>query len=268
MNRIDHIVINTRDQIDHTVAYFERMGFTVTPRGYHSVGTINHTIVFAADYLELLGYPVNKQPEGRPELVQIPIGLMATVLKTDDADQVRTSLVAHGLIPRPTFTLTRPLDLGNEETADVKFRVTYLEPDAIPGTHLYYCQHITPELVWRPMWQTHANGCIGMTRLSINVIDLKAAVEIYARAMNTAQFEVTDTNRCIIRLPNFEINLINESDRSLGMFKLVFGTTSLEKVTNALRRGGISYRNENERILADTLLDIGCALEFECVVSS
>ena len=268
MNRIDHIVINTRDQIDQTVVYFERMGFTVTPRGYHGVGTINHTIVFAADYLELLGYPVNKPPEGRPELVQTPIGLMATVLKTHDADQVQTTLMAHGLTPRPTFTLTRPLDLGDGETTDVKFRVTYLEPDAIPGTHLYYCQHITPELVWRPTWQTHANGCIGMTRLSINVSDLKAAVKIYARAMDAAKFEETDTNRCIIRLPSFEINLVKESDRSVGMFKLVFGTDSLEKVTNALRHGGIEYRKEDERILADTLLDIGCALEFECVTSS
>lgn len=268
MSRIDHIVINTRDRIDHTVAYFERMGFTITPRGYHSVGTINHTIVFAEDYLELLGYPTEKPPERRPELVQASMGLMATVLKTHDADQVRTSLVAHGLTPQPTFTLTRPLDLGDGGTTDVKFRVTYLEPDAIPGTHLYYCQHITPELVWRSIWQTHANGCIGMTRLSINVIDLKAAAELYTRAIDTVKFEMIDGNRCIIRLPGFEITLVNESNKPLGMFKLVFGTDSLEKVTHALSHGRINYRNENGRILAETLLDIGCSLEFERVFSS
>ena len=266
MNRIDHIVINTRDRIDQTVAYFKRMGFFVTPRGYHSVGTINHTIVFTTDYLELLGYPPDKPPPSRPELVQAPMGLMATVLKTDDAEQVRATLVAHGLAPRPTSALSRPIDLGNGKTTDVQFRVAYLEPNAIPGTHLYYCQHITPELVWQPAWQIHTNGCIAMTRLSINVSDRKTAAEIYVRAMGTAKFEETEPNSCIIRLSNFEITLINEHDKPLGMFKLVFGTDSLGKVTAALTRGGITYHKEGERIFADTLIHIGCALEFECVI--
>jgi hypothetical protein len=103
MNRIDHIVINTRDRIDQVLACFERMGFIVTPRGYHTVGSINHTIVFKTDYLELLGYPEDKQPEHRPELVQAPAGLMATVLKAHDADQVRATLMTRGLTPRPVF---------------------------------------------------------------------------------------------------------------------------------------------------------------------
>jgi hypothetical protein len=242
------------------------MGFIVTPRGYHTVGTVNHTIVFRTDYLELLGYPADKPPERRPELVQAPTGLMATVLKAHDADQVRATLMAHGLTPRSTFALSRPIDLGNGETTDVKFRVTYLEPDAIPGTHLYYCQHITPELVWRPAWQTHTNGCIAMTRLSINVTDPKAAAEVYVRAMDVIKLENTEANSCIIRLPSFKITLVNESDKPLGMFKLVFGTDSLEKVAAALTQGGITHHKEGERILADTLLHIGCALEFECVV--
>lgn len=266
MNSIDHVVINTRDQIDQTVAYFERMGFLVTPRGYHNVGTVNHTIVFATDYLELLGYPADKPPSNRPELVKAPIGLMATVLKTDDAEQVQANLEAHGFVPRPTFALSRPIDLENGETTDVKFRVTYLEPSAIPGTHLYFCQHITPELVWRPAWQTHINGCIAMTRLYINVSDLKTVAEIYVRAMNATKCEETEENRCIIRLSKFEITLVTESDKPLGMFKLVFNTDSLEKVTAALTRGGINYHKEGECILAETLLHIGCTLGFECVI--
>jgi hypothetical protein len=266
MNRIDHIIINTRDCIDQAVIYFERMGFIVTPRGYHNVGSINNIIVFKTDYLELVGYPEGKPPEGRPELVQKPAGLIATVLKADDDDQVRATLIARGLTPRPTIASSRPLDLGNGETTDVKFRVTFLEPDAIPGTRLFYCQHITPELVWRPEWQTHANGCIGMTRMSINVDDPKAAAEVYMRAMNIIKLEDTEANGCIIRLPNFEITLVNESDKPRGMFKLVFGTDSLEKVVAALTQGGINYHKEGTRIVADTLLHIGCTLEFECVV--
>jgi hypothetical protein len=121
MNRIDHIVINTRDHIDQTAAYFERMGFIVTPRGFHTMGLINHTVVFKTDYLELLGYPADKPPEQRPEMVQVPAGLMATVLKAHDADQVRATLMTHGLTPRPIFNLSRPIDLGNGKPKMLNF---------------------------------------------------------------------------------------------------------------------------------------------------
>ena len=268
MNRIDHIVINTRDHLDQAAAYFERMGFIVTPRGYHNRGTINHTIVFKTDYMELLGYPTGKRPEQPLHIFQVPAGLMATVLKADDADQVQATVITRGLTPQPTFDLSRPIDLGNRETADVKFRVVYLEPDAIPGTHIYYCQHITPELVWRPAWQTHTNGCTGMTRLSINVSDPKVATELYQRAIDVVKIENINNNSCIIHLPNFEITLVNECDKPLGMFKLVFCTDSLEKVADALTKGRINHQTEGERILADTLSDIGCALEFECILQS
>jgi hypothetical protein len=94
------------------------------------------------------------------------------------------------------------------------------------------------------------------------------AAEVYQRAIDVVKIENINSNCCIIHLPNFEITLVNECDKPLGMFKLVFGTESLEKVTDALTKGGISHQTEGERILADTLSDIGCALEFECIVQS
>ncbi|CAF3705167.1 unnamed protein product [Rotaria sp. Silwood1] len=266
MNRIDHIVINTRDHIDQAVACFQRMGFIVTPRGYHSMGSINHIIVFKTDYLELLGYPAEKVPERIPELSQRPTGLMSTVVKVDSADEARATLMMRGLVPRPVLNLSRPIDLGNEKSADVKFHVTMLEPNDIAGTWFYYCQHLTPELVWRPVWQTHSNGCVAMTRLSVNVSDPKTAAEVYLRALDTTTVEDTETNGCIIRLPNFEITLTTESEKPSGMRKLVFGTDSLEKVEAALAQGGISHHKENGRIVADTLSHIGCEIEFESIV--
>ncbi|CAF0840204.1 unnamed protein product [Adineta steineri] len=265
MNRIDHIVINIQDRIDEAVTFFERMGFIITPRGYHSIGSINHIIVFKTDYLELIGYPVGKSLEQLPQLVQGPAGLTGMALKVDNSDQMRDALIAHGLTPQPTFDLSRPLDLGNGKMADVKFRVTTLKPNSIPGSDVFYCQHITPELVWRPEWQTHTNGCIGMTRLSINVNDPKAASELYLRAMDVAKLENTEANTCIIHLSNFEITLVHETEKPLGMFKLVFGTDSLEKVSDALTQGGVDFHKEGERIIVKSLPHINCELEFEYV---
>jgi catechol 2,3-dioxygenase-like lactoylglutathione lyase family enzyme len=265
MERLDHIVINTRDRTDQAVTFFENMGFIVTPRGYHTMGSINNTIVFKTDYLELLGYPGDKPPENYSELTQMPVGLMSTVVKIDDADNVRSMLTKRGLLPRPVASFSRPLDLGDGKSADVSFRVTRLEPDTVPGSWVYYCQHLTPELVWRPEWQEHANGCVAMTRLVINVSDLQAAAQMYTRALDVTRLDNTEATCCIIYLPNFEITLTSDTDKRLGMYKLVFGTHSLDRVAVVLAQGGIGYWEEGGRIIVDSMPHIGCVLEFESI---
>ncbi|CAF0915954.1 unnamed protein product [Adineta steineri] len=247
MNRIDHIVINTQDRIDEAVAFFERMGFIITPRGYHSIGSINHIIVFKTDYLELIGYPVGKSLEQLPQLVQGPAGLTGMALQVDNSDQMRDALMAHGLTPQPTFDLSRPLDLGNGKMANVKFRVTTLKPNAIPGSDVFYCQHITPELVWRPEWQAHTNGCIGMTRLSINVNDPKAVSELYLRAMDVVKLENTEANSCIIHLSNFEITLVHETEKPLDLPMLVHDKPFSKEVKAVMFSGAIRLPLHEDR---------------------
>jgi hypothetical protein len=54
---IDHAVIAIRD-LDAAAESFSALGFTLTPRGYHSIGSQNHCIMFARTYIELLAAPV------------------------------------------------------------------------------------------------------------------------------------------------------------------------------------------------------------------
>ncbi|HEY4375026.1 MAG TPA: VOC family protein [Burkholderiales bacterium] len=260
MNRIDHIVINTRDQTDEALAFFNRMGFIVTARGYHTLGSINHTVVFQHDYLELLGYPPGKPPEKRPELVARPAGLMATVLNADDADRVRAELQKRGLAPRPVSDFSRPVDLGHGQSGDAAFRVTRLEPDAIPGSWFYYCQQVTPQFVWRPEWQAHANSVTSMTRLTIQVDDPAAAALLYLRAIEGAQASEGSAGARVIRMQDFEIELIAGTP---GMRKLVFGVASLERCAAALAAGSVAHRMHEQRIIVDAQAQLGCMLEFE-----
>ena len=60
INGIDHVVIVVRN-LDAARDAFRRMGFTVTPRGLHSLGSQNHCVMFGHDYIELLW-----SPEGPP----------------------------------------------------------------------------------------------------------------------------------------------------------------------------------------------------------
>ena len=53
---VDHVVINVADQLDEASALFRRLGFQLSERGHHSLGSSNHLAIFGENYLELLGY--------------------------------------------------------------------------------------------------------------------------------------------------------------------------------------------------------------------
>ena len=36
---------------------------------------------------------------------------------------------------------------------------------------VYFCEHLTPELVWRPEWQTHPNGACAIARVVVATAD-------------------------------------------------------------------------------------------------
>ena len=44
--QLDHAVINVADRLDDASALYRRLGFQLTPRGHHSLGSSNHLAVF------------------------------------------------------------------------------------------------------------------------------------------------------------------------------------------------------------------------------
>ena len=246
MTALDHIVFNTRDRMDEAVALFQRLGFTVSPRGFHTLGSINHTIVFGADYLELLGYPPGQPPAKRPELVTQPLGLMATVVQTADADAAHVALSRSGLKPRAVQTFSRPVDLGAGRFEDASFRVTRLEPDAVPGTWVYYCQHLTPELVWRPEWQAHANGALGICAIDIAVPDIAAALPRYRDCMfdrtlhDAAETVGASASQATLPLRDGILRLHRQAAPA-RMTGLTFRVASLDAAQHILARANIAY---------------------------
>src|SRR5271169_109426 len=81
---LDHVVIDVRDQIDDAMRCFPALGFLLTPRGHHTLGSVNHLAMFDTDYLELLGF--GEGGATRMEIARFPAGLNGLVFKTADAD--------------------------------------------------------------------------------------------------------------------------------------------------------------------------------------
>ena len=161
---LDHVVIDARDRIDEAMRCFQSLGFQLTPRGRHTLGSVNHLAMFATDYLELLGLAADGAI--RPEIMRFPVGLNGLVFKTADADLVHDQAAAAGLPVMPVQSFSRPVALESG-MQDARFRTTRLDPAQVAMGRVYFCEHQTPDLVWRPEWQAHPNGGYAIARVVV-----------------------------------------------------------------------------------------------------
>lgn len=186
--RPDHAVINVLYDMDLAVDRFRSLGFTVTPRGHHSLGSINHLMVFGSDYLELVGVLRGANPIRR-EVAESPAGLNGLVFRTFDASACQAALQERGFAVEPPLAFSRPVDIeGREELA--AFRTVRLKPGVANGGRVYFCEHLTPQLVWRSEWQDHANGVDGISEFSIIVPDPEHEAATYGKMLDTTSRRV------------------------------------------------------------------------------
>ena len=204
---LDHVVIDVRDRMDEAAATFGALGFQLTPRGHHTLGSMNHLAMFATDYLELLGF--GGTGAARPELAPFPIGLNGLVFKTADADEVHTHAQAAGLPILPVQAFSRPVELGGERQ-DASFRTTRLDPAKIAMGRVYFCEHLTPELVWRPEWQAHPNGARAIARVVVATPDPKRTSRLFTALFgNDAVIE--EAGGCVIAAGAARIALLTQT---------------------------------------------------------
>lgn len=163
---LDHIVINTRFEMDRAQDIFTGLGFTLTPRGHHTMGSHNHLMMFVSDYLELVGI-AETDAHKRPEIASSPIGLNALVFKTHDLDKTFARLETLAMAGEAPKSFSRPVTLRDGSTHDARFRTVTARDEAFPAARLYFCEHLTSDLVWRPEWQVHPNGVRHFSELVI-----------------------------------------------------------------------------------------------------
>jgi hypothetical protein len=183
---LDHIVIDVRDRIDEAAQRFTALGFQLTPRGFHTLGSSNHLAIFAADYLELLGFGAGGA--GRAELRPFPIGLNGLVFKADDAERIYQHAVAARLPIQPVQSFSRPVALAGG-SRDARFRTTRLDPTKVPMGRVYFCEHLTPELVWRPEWRAHPNGACAITRVVVATPEPQRTAALFDALFGSAATE-------------------------------------------------------------------------------
>jgi hypothetical protein len=168
MPTLDHVVINVRDRLDEALETYRRLGFTMTPRGYHTLGSMNHLAIFGTEYLELIA--ARPGDGGRPEIMASSLGLDGLVFGTEDSAAVFAALQAAGIPVQPPLQFSRPVELPGGPR-DATFRTVRLTPGITEAGRLYFCHHFTRDLVWRDEWRHHTNGAIGVIRAVIAAPD-------------------------------------------------------------------------------------------------
>ncbi|WP_262268408.1 VOC family protein [Microvirga yunnanensis] len=179
---IDHVAVLVRD-LDRAREAWANLGFTLSPRGVHSAirGTGNHTVMLGPDYLELQGVltPTEFNAPSRARLERRE-GIERTVLRAWDAEAAVAALRRRGIAIEGPQEFSRPVDLPGGGTGEARFRTIQWPLDRTPaGMRISAVQHVTPEQVWLPALQQHANTARRV--LSVEVLadePAKAAAEL------------------------------------------------------------------------------------------
>jgi hypothetical protein len=166
---IDHAVVVVKD-LDKAAENWKRLGFTVSPRGTHSahMGSGNYTIMFDADYVELLGV-LTKTEHNVPTrnfLAHRGEGIERIAFTAVDSAAGAEEIRARGYAALGPTDFERPVSMPDDTLSAAKFR-TFQWPieEAPAGVRIFACQHKTRETVWIPQLQQHANAAQRLKRV-------------------------------------------------------------------------------------------------------
>lgn len=271
---LDHVVINVRDRIDEGAETFRRLGFTLTPRGYHTLGSMNHLAIFGTDYLELIAAPPGDTQ--RPEIMAAAEGLNGLVFGTEDSAVTYAALRDAGVPVLPPQEFSRPVALADGTTRDAVFRTVRLPPGTVAAGRVYFCHHFTRDLVWRDEWRHHANGATGVARAVIAAGDPADLGALFGRMFGAdAVRPIAGGLRLTVGVSRFDIVTPDALRREFGelapvaggresfMAALVFRTRSLDAAWGAMQAGSIAgVRRANDQVIVPAAAACGATLAF------
>ena len=146
---LDHLAHFVPD-LGAAAAVWEKLGFVVTPVSHHEVGgkpagTSNRCVMLEEGYLEILA-PTLDTPNAQRvrDRMKRFVGVHLACFGTPAAAAERERLAAQGFEPEPLIHLQRKVENGQ-----AGFNVVYVPPGKMAEGRVQYCEHLTPQHVWR-----------------------------------------------------------------------------------------------------------------------
>ena len=198
----DHLVVMVRDQLAALAPLFQQDGYCLTDVSVHNLGSINRLITLDSTYIELLGWPPGKPP-ARKEIADSPVGLEALVFRAVDAHQTYEQLKRQGFDVNPVQRLERPLQI-QDKTHTARFDTVRFATQPIAGFRVYFCQHLTPELIWFDDAMRHANEADSLDNIVIKSSQPQTTAQMLS-ALTNRPFSTLQGNSYEIRLANIRL---------------------------------------------------------------
>jgi hypothetical protein len=275
---LDHVGIAVRD-LDAAAVQFERLGFRLTPRGYHTLpaspdgtrarlGTGNNCAMLEHGYIELIGITgPNYSGRLQTDLDRYE-GIHIVAFGTEDSGATIQSLGRSGIAADKRL-LERPIEYqGNTELA--RFEIIEFA-DALPELYAFAIHHATPEALWKPELLSHPNGAKSLEGITIAVSDPSDL----ARRLRRVLGEASGSGADIIELRRGTVRLVDESwVRSHyrgptvplpAVLAVTLGTENLHQTADILQARDVNIEREEGRLVVAPAYASGAMIEFVSV---
>ncbi|MBA5776547.1 VOC family protein [Stappia sp. F7233] len=282
---IDHIVWAVRD-IAATGDFLERAGFTLTPLARHPWGTVNRLVQFDGAFLEVLSIgDIGGIVEPKPGVFSFGAfnrdflakreGASMLVLESRDPQLDGEAFEKARLATYEPFSFERIATGPDGSERKVAFDLTFTRDAAAPSIGYFTCFHRFPENFWKPEFQQHENGAIGIDA-AVFVMNEPADHHIFFSAFSGIREMRATTFGLSIRTPRGAIEILTPAGyRSLYGHDAAVGADEvpllaaarlrvkdLGKTTDFLTRAGISFHEALEGIVVPAKDCFGFSLAF------
>lgn len=277
VQNVNYCILAVRD-LERAKDRFALMGFTLTPRGRHPHrGTGNYCVMFADNYVELLGVV---HGEGHEPLVEAQLakgeGVGGIAFDTNDVRAAHAQLVGRGVQAAEPFQAQRDLELKTGPVS-VRFEIVRIGSESTPYLSTFLCKHLDSPVVYHPDFLTHANGATGIDEFTIVVPRLDDIALRYERvfgsgkARTTLDSVIVDTGNCNLRFVTAaQVALLLPQGGPSAVLphvaRIVFRVGALGRVADLLRQASIPATEPAAgRLVVGADHGYGVAIEFTAV---
>ncbi len=270
---LDHVIIAVKD-LDAGEAAMSRLGFRPTPRGYHSahMGTANSTIVLPDNtYFEVLGV-VSDTQRSRDILAGVDQGrhLFGVAMKTGDAAGAQAAFAQRSVSAGPVNDFSRPVELPGG-TRDAAFRTAHIAAEASQGIYAFVCQHLTPDVVWRPDYLEQPNAVVGLEEVVACASDLDAVEAAWGRFVDMAigrsqdgvTFDLGNGRLTFLSPAAFERRFGERPANDPGLGALVFVTADSAKTRASLQEKAVTLKDDGGTLIVPSAEASGVTFAFQ-----
>ncbi|WP_163507453.1 VOC family protein [Fodinicola acaciae] len=185
IDRVDHTVVVTITDLDGLARTYERLGFTVSPESRHlanarpgepktPLGTANRCVVFADNYVELLGLvePDGGDQWGVRRLAAAHEGLRGQIFGCLDADAVDRRLTEAGMETSGVLAMERDVQTP-QGIAKVRARAVRMDLNGAPEGALGFGEIGDRSMIFQPPFMKHENGAVELSGVLLVVADVE-----------------------------------------------------------------------------------------------